>query len=205
MFTYKRGDMLTDDVDALVNTVNCVGVMGRGIALQFKKMFPDNFKQYAEACKRGEVVPGKMFVARTGLLASPRFIINFPTKNHWKEKSRIEYIADGLDDLVAVIEKQGILSLAIPPLGCGLGGLDWGKVSILIEEMLHHLGIQIDLFMPTGSPSPALMAKQAKCPAMTLGRAALLLLADRYQMVLLDPFLTLLEIHKMMFFFAGIR
>ena len=117
------GDVLKADAEALVNTVNCVGVMGRGIALQFKKAFPDNFKAYQAACRGGEVRPGRMFITDSGHLVSPRWIINFPTKRHWRGKSRIEDIREGLVDLVDQVRERRIESIAIPPLGCGLGGL----------------------------------------------------------------------------------
>ena len=119
----KQGDLLKADVDAIVNTVNCVGVMGKGIALQFKQKWPENFKAYEQACKRGEVVPGKMFVYDSGGLVRPHFIINFPTKKNWREKSKIEYVTKGLDDLVNQIKRLKITSIAVPPLGCGNGGL----------------------------------------------------------------------------------
>lgn len=125
MIEYTQGDILKCEAEALVNTVNCVGVMGRGIALQFKRMFPENFKAYAAACKRREVRPGRMFVFETGQLTPPRYIINFPTKRHWRGKSRMDDIESGLVALVAVIRARGIRSIAIPPLGSGLGGLDW--------------------------------------------------------------------------------
>ncbi|WP_245438572.1 macro domain-containing protein [Bradyrhizobium sp. SK17] len=120
MILSRIGNLLEADVDAVVNTVNCVGIMGRGIALQFKNTFPGNFQAYAAACDRKEVQPGKMFVYETGKF-SPRYIINFPTKRHWKGKSRIEDIDAGLIDLVRVIKDRKILSIAIPPLGSGLG------------------------------------------------------------------------------------
>ena len=122
MISYTSGDILNADVEALVNTVNCVGVMGRGIALQFKNMFPQNFEAYASACAVDAVQPGKMFVFETGQLTNPRFIINFPTKRHWKGKSRIEDIDAGLVALREEIVRRGIRSIAIPPLGSGLGG-----------------------------------------------------------------------------------
>jgi len=115
MIRPSSGDILAAPVEALVNTVNCVGVMGRGIALQFKNAFPDNYKQYAQACKREEVRPGRMFITSTGLLQGPRYIINFPTKRHWRGKSRLEDIETGLVDLIRVIEELGITSIAIPP------------------------------------------------------------------------------------------
>ena len=122
MIEYKRGDILAEDAEALVNTVNTVGVMGGGIALQFKKAFPANFKAYAATCKRGDVQPGRMFVFETGQLTNPRYIINFPTKRHWRGKSRMEDIDAGLEALVKEVRDRGIRSIAIPPLGSGLGG-----------------------------------------------------------------------------------
>lgn len=139
MIEYTSGDILKCEADALVNTVNCVGVMGRGIALQFKNVYPDNFKAYEAACKREAVQPGRMFVFDTGQLTLPRFIINFPTKRHWRGKSRIEDIESGLTDLVKVIRDKGIRSIAIPPLGAGLGGLDWSDVRPRIERALTGL------------------------------------------------------------------
>ncbi len=133
---YKNGDIFAEDVDAIVNTVNCVEVMGRGLALQYKNKFPQNFKEYAKACRKGEVAPGKMFIFQTGQLTNPKYIINFPTKRHWKGKSKIEDIEKGLDDLIRTIEKYSINSIAIPPLGSGLGGLEWQKVKNIITHKL---------------------------------------------------------------------
>ena len=125
MIEYKTGDILAEQAEALVNTVNCVGVMGRGIALQFKRAFPENFKAYAARCKRNEMQPGRVFVFETGGMLPPRYIINFPTKRHWRGKSRIEDVESGLISLVQEIRSLGIRSIAIPPLGSGLGGLNW--------------------------------------------------------------------------------
>lgn len=153
MITYKTGDIFREDVDAIVNTVNCVGVMGRGIALQFKKRFPENFKVYESACKHKEVVPGKMFVHETGSLIGPKYIINFPTKRHWREASRMEDIESGLQDLVTVIANLDIKSIALPPLGCGLGGLDWSNVKGCIESALSQLSeVNVIVFEPKGAP-----------------------------------------------------
>src|SRR5436190_1597339 len=138
MIEFTTGDILRADAEALVNTVNCVGIMGRGVALQFKNAFPDNFKAYAAACLREEVQPGKMFVFETGQL-SPKYIINFPTKRHWKGKSRIEDIDSGLKALVEEIRNRRIRSIAVPPLGSGLGGLDWADVRPRIEAALSEL------------------------------------------------------------------
>lgn len=201
MITYKHGDILTEDTEAIVNTVNCVGVMGRGIALQFKNKYPDNFKFYANACKRNQVTPGQMLVYDTGFIINPRYIINFPTKRHWKGKSRLEDIQSGLDALKAIILQYEIRSIAIPPLGSGLGGLEWETVRHLIEETLQSLNaVQVTIFTPQGAPQSDKMAHPQKPPDMTPGRAVLITLMHRYLDGLLDPFITLLELHKLMYF-----
>lgn len=147
MIEYKKGDILCEDVEALVNPVNCVGVMGRGLALQFKKAFPENFKEYAADCERDEVQPGRIF--RTVLLTNPKHIINFPTKRHWTDKSSIEDIDSGLVALVDEISSRSIQSIAIPPLGSGLGGLDWSDVRPRIENSLLSLdNVNVVIFEP---------------------------------------------------------
>jgi len=196
---FRQGDILEAKTDALVNTVNCVGVMGRGIALQFKDAFPDNFKAYAVACKRQEVQPGKMFVFERHQLGNPKFIINFPTKRHWRGQSRLGDIEAGLQSLVKEIRERGIRSIAIPPLGSGLGGLDWGQVRPRIEKALAPLeDVSVVVFEPLRVAGEA--RKSAKVPEMTAGRAAQIGLMGRYLAGLLDPSLTLLEIHKLMYF-----
>ena len=132
MIHLVSGNLLEAQTEALVNTVNCVGVMGKGIALQFKQAFPDNFKDYVKACEKGKVRIGKMFVHHTGRMFPPKYIINYPTKQHWKAKSRIEDIELGLEDLVRVIKELWIKSIAVPALGSGLGGLNWEVVKSLI-------------------------------------------------------------------------
>lgn len=201
MIELTRGDILQANTEALVNTVNCVGVMGRGIALQFRKAFPENFKVYEAACEREEVQPGRMLVYETGLLTGPRYIINFPTKRHWKGKSRIEDVDAGLRALVEEIKRRGIHSVAIPPLGCGLGGLNWNDVRPRIMRAFENLPeVRVILFEPSGAPEPAEMAKERKVPNMTPGRAVLIELMSRYLAAVMDPFVTLLEIHKLMYF-----
>lgn len=166
MIEYTSGDILKSEAEAIVNTVNCVGVMGRGIALQFKHSFPENFKAYEAACKRQEVQPGKMFLFETGTLTSPRLIINFPTKRHWREKSRIEDIEAGLVNLVEVIRNEQISSIAIPPLGAGLGGLDWNEVRHRIESALSELeGVHVVVLEPKGAPESQNMAHASAEPA----------------------------------------
>jgi O-acetyl-ADP-ribose deacetylase (regulator of RNase III) len=142
MLEFKHGNLLHENVEALVNAVNCVGVMGKGIALEFKNSFPENFRLYKKACKAGEVHPGKMFVVFAIGLLNPKYIINFPTKFHWENKSRIKDIESGLDALALEIQKLGINSIAIPALGCGNGGLDWSDVKPLIESKLSQPQMQ---------------------------------------------------------------
>lgn len=199
---FRTGDILGADVDveALVNTVNCVGIMGRGIALQFKNAFPDNFKAYAAACKREEVEPGQMFVFETGRLM-PKYIINFPTKRHWKGKSRIEDIQSGLGALVREVRSRKIRSIAVPPLGSGLGGLDWNLVRPLVQDGLGQIaGLRVVVFEPNGAPNTKAGARSRDVPSMTSGRAALVFLVHRYLSGLMDPFISLLELHKLMYF-----
>ena len=201
MIEYKTGDIFAEDVEALVNSVNCVGVMGRGIALQFKNMFPKNFKTYEAACKRNEVKPGRMFVYESGKMTNPRYIINFPTKRHWRGKSRIEDIESGLQDLVREIEERDIRSIAVPPLGSNLGGLDWSDIRPRMEAALKELDDRIVMiFEPGSGPADDRPNRSTKVPKMTRGRAALVALMQRYLYALLDPFVTLLEIHKLMYF-----
>ena len=201
MIEFRSGDILKDDAEALINTVNCVGVMGRGIALQFKDAFPENFKAYAKACQRGEVQPGRMLVFETGQLTPPRYIINFPTKRHWRGKSRMDDIDAGLKALVEVIREKRIRSIAIPPLGSGLGGLDWLDVKPRIEAALRPLiDVRAIVYEPKGAPASDTMTHSRDVPRMTAGRAALVELTHRYLGGLLDPFVTLLEVHKLMYF-----
>lgn len=197
LIQHTRGDIVEADAEALVNTVNCVGVMGRGVALDFKNAFPDNFKAYAAACDRGELRPGRMFVFDTGQL-SPRWIVNFPTKRHWREKSRMEYIEAGMKALVEVIRERRIRSVAIPPLGSGLGGLSWPAVKPVIEDSLAELPeLDVSIYEPGGRAGGP---KASKPPKMTPGRAALVGLIKRYLAAMMDTSITLLEVHKLMYF-----
>ncbi len=201
MIEYKTGDILTQDAEALVNTVNCVGVMGRGIALQFKNAFPDNFSAYEKACRRGEVRPGHMLVFETGRLTNPRYIINFPTKRHWRGRSRLSDIESGLAALIGEVRARGIQSIAIPPLGSGLGGLHWPDVRSRIEEAANGLtDVRVVVFEPAASPRDGRAVVSCEAPNMTPGRAALVGLVSRYLSGLMDPFVTLLEIHKLLYF-----
>jgi len=199
MIEYKSGNLLQADVEALVNTVNTVGVMGKGIALQFKQAFPANFNAYEKAAKREEIVPGKMFVFETDSFTNPRYIINFPTKRHWRNKARLEDIEAGLLDLVQVIQAKDIHSIAIPPLGCGFGGLDWDEVRPLILSALEKVPqLNAWVYPPAGTPAAETMPVATTRPNLTLGRAALIKLIDLYTLPGDPP--NLLEIQKLAFF-----
>jgi len=204
MIRFKEGNLLNDDVEALVNTVNCVGVMGRGIALQFKKKYPENFTDYSKACKDKSVKIGSMFIHRTNNLMNPKYIINFPTKDHWRGKSQLKYIQDGLKDLQKTIKELKIKSISIPPLGCGLGGLDWQVVKSIIESNLFMLDdVDITIYEPQDIKKNEITSRITKDklePQMTPGRAALIELIYRYLGAMLDPCISLLEIHKLMYF-----
>ncbi len=202
MIELIQGNILDSDAQAIVNTVNCVGVMGRGIALQFKRAFPANFKAYKSVCDHNELQPGSMFVFDNATLdGRQRYLINFPTKRHWKGKSKIEDIESGLTALVAEVKERGIKTIAIPPLGCGLGGLDWPIIREMITEAFDHVpNVSVYLYEPMGAPVAAEMTNRTKRPTMTLGRAALLGLMQRYLSGLMDVVVSLLEIHKLMYF-----
>lgn len=201
MIERTQGDILQADAEAIVNTVNCVGFMGRGIAAQFKRAYPENFRVYEAACKRGEVVPGRMLVYEVPGSSRPRLVINFPTKRHWRAKSRIEDIKVGLVALIDVIRQERIRSIAVPPLGCGHGGLRWTDVRPLIEHAFADVpDVRVLLYEPSGAPAAEQMVRSAKPPHMTPGRAALVGLVRRYLGGLMDPFVTLLEVHKLMYF-----
>jgi len=180
---FVKGNILDSKTQALVNTVNTVGVMGKGIALQFKERFPQNFKAYQKACKEGLVKTGKMFVFREADLDGEKIIINFPTKQEWYRKSQYSYIEEGLKDLARVIRGQGIQSIAIPPLGCGHGGLNWEKVNALITKYLHGLeGVEVFIFEPNTDFKEILQNKQPdKEIKLTPARAMLLYAMFRYE------------------------
>lgn len=191
--------MRQDDVDAIVNTVNCVGVMGKGIALQFRNKWPENNRAYEAACKAGEVRLGRMFVFDSGGLVRPNYIINFPTKNHWRGKSSLESIREGLKDLVEQVKRLRIRSIAVPPLGCGNGGLEWSDVRPLIEGAFAGLpDVEVRLFEPAGAPDPKSMEVKTKRPRMTAGRAAILKVLDTYRA--LDYGLSRIEVQKLAYF-----
>lgn len=202
MIKLTTGNLLTAPVEALVNTVNTEGVMGKGIALQFKLAYPSMFKAYENACKHSQVQLGKMHVFDLGgLIDGHRWIINFPTKGHWRSRSRLKDIETGLIDLVNTVRKLDIKSIAVPPLGCGNGGLEWHDVQPLIEKAFQSLpDVEVLMFPPSGAPEATVMPIGTSRPKITPGRAALLSMMERYQAGLLDPFMSLLEVHKLMYF-----
>jgi O-acetyl-ADP-ribose deacetylase (regulator of RNase III) len=199
MITEVTGNLLNASAEALVNTVNTVGVMGKGIALQFKRAFPENFAAYEKACKAGEVQPGRIFVFETHSMCGPRYILNFPTKRHWRGSSRMEDIETGLPALIAEIRRLGIRSIAVPPLGCGNGGLDWAEVRPRIEQAFAEVPeVQVLLFAPSGAPLPHKMVNRTSRPRMTSATAATLGILGRYAQF--DYRLTLLEVQKLVYF-----
>lgn len=202
MISYTKGDLLSSNAQALVNTVNTVGVMGKGIALRFKEMFPYNFSVYAGACKSGELAPGRILVVKDSNLAlGERLVINFPTKVHWRQPSKYEYIEEGLKDLVRVIGEFGITSIAIPPLGCGNGGLDWTVVKEMINKALSPLaGVEISVYEPSAEVS-ALLAKQSRNTTAHLTPARAMLLYAMFCYEVHDERCSLFVANKLSFFY----
>lgn len=199
MIELAKGNILQADAEALVNTVNCIGFMGKGIALQFKQAFPANFKAYESACHAGAVQPGRMFIFDSERLINPRYVINFPTKRHWRGKSQLADIRSGLQALVGDVRRLGIQSIAVPPLGCGLGGLDWRQVRPLIEQAFSELpDVRVLLFEPVATPDAKAMPVGTPRPNMTPARALFIKLMDAY--AALDYSRTLLEVQKLAYF-----
>lgn len=182
MITYLKGNLLEANTQALVNTVNTVGIMGKGIALQFKERFPMNFKLYADACKNGLVTIGKMFVTKENTFNGEKIIINFPTKMEWYKNSQYSYIEEGLQDLIHVIKRYNIQSLAIPPLGTGNGGLKWEKVKSLMNEYLGNTAIEIIIYEPNDAIKEILKKEKTKKDVqLTAARAMLLYALATYE------------------------
>ncbi|WP_329107718.1 macro domain-containing protein [Micromonospora sp. NBC_01699] len=205
MIVISHGNLLTADAEALVNTVNTVGVMGKGIALQFKRAYPPNYAAYRMACAAGQVKLGEMFVFDSGRLGLRRYVINFPTKGHWRARSKLVDIRRGLADLVRVVHEHKISSVAVPALGCGNGGLDWEEIRPEITRAFAELpDVQVLLFPPEGAPDPGDMPVATKKPPLTPGRAALLRAVDHYleRSKALEPRdgVTTLEIQKIAYF-----
>ena len=201
MIRYTRGNILDSTTDALVNTVNEIGVMGKGIALQFRESFPDNSKEYAEAAARGEVQVGRMLVHKNTQLTGPKWIINFPTKRHWRNRSRIDWIVSGLQDLKRVIIEYGIRSVALPPLGCGNGKLEWVRVRSEIEAALGDLReVEIVVYTPTTEYYG--LKRRKSLDELTPARALIAALIRRYS--ILDTGCTILEVQKLAWFLSRV-
>lgn len=196
MISYTTGNLLEAPAEVLVNTVNTVGVMGKGIALMFKDRFHENYRRYAAACKAGEVKVGRIFVVEVAELGGPRWIVNFPTKQHWRGNSRLSWIAEGLKDLRAFLEDNKVESVAIPPLGAGNGGLEWSSVRALIEAELSGLNINILVFEPTTKYQN--VAKREGVEKLTPSRALIAELVRRYWVLGMEC--SLLEIQKLAWF-----
>ena len=197
MINFKKGNLLEANVEALVNTVNTVGVMGKGIALMFKERFSDNNRDYEEACARGEDRVGQMFVTPTNELSGPRWIINFPTKKHWRQPSQVEWIREGLADLERVLIEKRIGSVALPPLGCGNGGLEWTEVRPMIEALASKLpDVRVIAFEPTEKYQN--VAKRSGVEKLTVARALVAESIRRYWVLGIEC--TLLEIQKIAWF-----
>jgi O-acetyl-ADP-ribose deacetylase (regulator of RNase III) len=197
MMRFTQGNLLDAHVEAVVNTVNTVGIMGKGIALMFREHFPDNFKAYEAACKAGEVRVGAMFVTSSMELSGPRWIVNFPTKMHWRQPTKLEWIRDGLDALHQIIREKGIRSIALPPLGCGNGGLDWKEVRPLIESALADLkDVEVVVYEPTAKYQN--VAKKEGVEQLTPARALIAEMVRRYWVLGIEC--TLLEIQKLAWF-----
>lgn len=201
MIIYQTGNILHDQADAIINTVNTVGVMGKGLALQFKKAFPDNFKVYKKACDDKVFHTGQVLPVSLNSMNAPFYIINFPTKSHWKGNSKFEYIEHGLESLKLEVKRLGLKSVAIPALGSGLGGLPWDQVVKLIESSLVELpDVKWIIYPPQVAPAAEAMPNKTKRPAMTIGRAAVLGLIQQYVSTGFEYRLSLLEVQKLVYF-----
>ena len=194
---FLQGNLLDSSAEAIVNTVNTVGVMGKGIALMFKEAFPQNTRAYEEACKRKELITGRMFVTENLALHGPRWVINFPTKRHWRQPSKLEWIVEGLQDLRRVIVEKKIRSVAVPPLGCGNGGLDWADVRPAIEQALGNLpDVDVQVFEPTDRYQN--VAKRKGVEKLTPARALVAEMVRRYWVLGIEC--TYLEVQKLCWF-----
>lgn len=197
MIRFTTGNLLTSNAEALVNSVNTVGIMGKGIALMFKETFPENFKAYEAACKRGEVKTGHMFVTERNMLIGPKWIINFPTKEHWRNPSKLAWVEEGLKDLIRVIKEKNIRSIALPPLGSGNGGLEWKEVRSKIESTLAAIpDVDVVVYEPTSKYQN--VAKRAGVEKLTPARALIAELVRRYWTLGFEC--SLLEIQKLAYF-----
>lgn len=197
MMKFLQGNLLDAPVEALVNTVNTVGVMGKGIALMFKEAFPENFRAYEDACEHKEVKIGRMFVTESRTFSGPRWIINFPTKKHWRQPSKLDWITEGLGDLRKVIQENAIRSIALPPLGAGNGGLDWSEVRPEVERALSGLeGVEVLVYEPTAKYQN--VAKRTGVEQLTPARVLMAEMIRRYWVLGIEC--TYLEVQKLGWF-----
>jgi O-acetyl-ADP-ribose deacetylase (regulator of RNase III) len=197
MLKFVQGNLLDAPVEALVNTVNTVGVMGKGIALMFKEAFPANFYAYEDACKSKTIRVGQMFVTENSSFKGPRWIINFPTKKHWRQPSQIEWIEIGLKDLKQVIEAKKIRSIALPPLGAGNGGLDWSDVKEHIVSELQSL-VDVDVWIYEPTDKYQNVAKRTGVEKLSPARAIIAEMIRRYWVLGIEC--TYLEVQKLGWF-----
>lgn len=194
MIRYVQGNLLDSRAEALVNTVNEVGVMGKGVALAIRDAFPDAAREYMEASRRGEVRVGSVLATRSGGFTGDRWILHFPTKRHWRHPSRIEWVRDGLRDLLRVIRREGIRTIALPPLGCGNGGLDWASVRAEIETVLGGMDdLEVEVFEPSNAYFNA--PKRTGVESLTPARALVAELVRQYGIPGIDC--SVLEIQKL--------
>ena len=197
MIEYSKGNLLEAEVEALVNTVNEVGVMGKGIARQFRERYPASSAEYISAAKRGEIRVGRVFLTRNDSLVGPKWIVHFPTKRNWRNPSRLDWVRDGLVDLSRVIGENDIRSIAVPPLGCGNGGLAWDAVRVEIEKALGNLtDVRVAVYGPTADYQP--VPKQRGVEELSPARALIVELVRRYSV--LDLGCSNLEVHKLAWF-----
>lgn len=197
MMRFTKGNLLEADVEAVVNTVNTAGVMGKGIALMFKERYPDIFKEYAAACRQDEVQVGSMFVTETNELTGPRWVIHFPTKKHWRAPTKLEWVEEGLRDLRDVIVRNEIRSIALPPLGCGNGGLEWSVVRGIVERTLSELDdVEIVVYEPTSKYQN--LSKKKGVEKLTPARALIAEMVRRYSILGFEC--SILEIQKLAWF-----
>lgn len=196
MIRFTHGNLLEAETEALVNTVNTVGVMGKGIALMFKERFVENYRLYSVACKAGEVETGRVHVTAVNELEGPRWIVNFPTKRHWRSPSQMAWITEGLHDLRRFLIENHVKSVAVPPLGAGNGGLKWPEVREQIVDVLSDLDVDVLVFEPTNQYSN--VAKRSGVEKLTPARALIAELVRRYWVLGMEC--SLLEIHKLVWF-----
>lgn len=199
MIHFAQGNLLDSTAEALVNTVNTVGISGKGLALMFKEAFPDNFRAYAAACKSGLLAPGELFIFEQPIMVGPRFIVNFATKQHWRNPSKLSWIANGLARLRQEVQRRGIRSIAIPPLGAGHGGLHWSDVKPLIVAAMGDLDCDVGIFEPTDIYHNAV--KRQGVQNLTPARALMAEMIRQYEILGFDC--SILEAQKLAWFLSG--